>query len=127
DYYAYVNDCIDDNLFIFICNCNPNVNAEKVEKELLKIIDKLKMGKISQKDLQRVKNNVKSDFIFSLNNASAVANIYGSYLARGDINPLLNYEKDIQNLELKDLISCAKKYFIQENSTTVILRKDSNG
>ncbi|EAI0749350.1 insulinase family protein, partial [Campylobacter jejuni] len=39
DYYAYVNDCIDDNLFIFICNCNPNVNAEKVEKELLKIID----------------------------------------------------------------------------------------
>ncbi|EOH9830866.1 hypothetical protein ACME8C_000113, partial [Campylobacter jejuni] len=24
-------------------------------------------------------------------------------------------------------ISCAKKYFIQENSTTVILRKDSNG
>ncbi|EOJ2365000.1 hypothetical protein ACM1B1_001419, partial [Campylobacter jejuni] len=25
------------------------------------------------------------------------------------------------------LISCAKKYFIQENSTTVILRKDSNG
>ncbi|EEU7374842.1 insulinase family protein [Campylobacter jejuni] len=127
DYYAYVNDCIDENLFIFICNCNPNVNAEKVEKELLKIIDKLKMGKISQKDLQRVKNNVKSDFIFSFNNASAVANIYGSYLARGDINPLLNYEKDIQNLELKDLISCAKKYFIQENSTTVILRKDSNG
>lgn len=42
-------------VFIFICNCNPNVNAEKVEKELLKIIDKLKMGKISQKDLQRVK------------------------------------------------------------------------
>ena len=45
DYYAYVNDCIDENLFIFICNCNPNIDAKRVEKELLKIIDKLKMGK----------------------------------------------------------------------------------
>lgn len=61
-----------------------------------------------------MKNNVKSDFIFSFNNASAVANIYGSYLARGDINPLLNYEKDIQNLELKDLISCAKNILFKK-------------
>ncbi|ARJ56419.1 M16 family metallopeptidase [Campylobacter cuniculorum] len=124
DYYSFVNDSIDENLFIFICNCNPQIKAEMVEKELLKILTSLKQGKISNKALQKVKNNIKSDFIFSLNTASAVSNTYGSFLARGDLKPLLNYEKDTQNLQIKDLIRCANEYFVKENSTTIILRKD---
>lgn len=88
EFYSFANDCIDENLFIFICNCNVGVKAEKVEQELWKIIDRLKKGDFSSKDLQKVKNNVKSDFIFSLDTASAVSNTYGSYLARGDLKPL---------------------------------------
>ncbi len=124
DYYAFVNDSIDENLFIFICTCNPSVKAERVEKELLKILNTLKKGKISKQALQKVKNNIKSDFIFSLNTASAVSNTYGSFLARGDLKPLLNYEKNTKNLQLKELIDCANRYFVKENSTTLILRKD---
>ena len=124
DFYAFVNDCVDENLFIFICNCNAGVKASLVEKNLLKIIEKIKNGKISNKALQKVKNNVKSDFIFSLNTASGVCNTYGSYLARGDLKPLLEYEKNIQNLSIKELVTCAKKYFNEQNSTTIILKKD---
>jgi len=124
EYYAFVNDCIDENLFIFICNCNPGVKAQRVEKELLKILSSLQEGKISSKALQKVKNNVKSSFVFSFNNASSVSNIYGSYLARGDLKPLLNYEENIVKLELKDLKACARKYFCEKNSTTLILRKE---
>ena len=124
DFYAFANDCIDENLFIFICNCNIGIKAEEVEKELWKILEKIKKGKFLEKDLQKVKNNIKSDFIFSLDTASAVSNIYGSYLARGDLRPLLNYEEKIEKLTLLDLKKCAKKYFSEENSTTLILRKD---
>lgn len=123
DYYAFVNDTIDENLFIFICNCNLNVKAEQVEKELWKIINSIKNEQISIKDLEKIKNNTKSDFIFSLSSASDVSNLFGSYLAKGDLKPLLSYEKDIENLTIKDLIKCAKKYFNDNNSTTVILRK----
>ena len=77
--------------------------------------------------MQKVKNNTRSDFIFSLNNASGLSNICGSYLARGDLKPLLEYEKNIAALEVKDLVSVAKKYFIKEKSTTLILRKENNG
>lgn len=42
EFYSFANDCIDENLFIFICNCNVGVKAEKVEQELWKIIDRLK-------------------------------------------------------------------------------------
>lgn len=124
DYYSFVNDSIDENLFILICNCNPSVKAEMVEKELLKILNSFKQGKISNKALQKVKNNIKSDFIFSLNTASAVSSTYGAFLAKGDLKPLLNYERDTQKLQIEDLIKCANRYFVKENSTTVILRKD---
>lgn len=124
DFYAFVNDCIDENLFIFICNCNVGIKAEEVEKELWKILEQIKKGKFTEKDLQKVKNNIKSDFIFSLDTASAVSNIYGSYLAKGDLKPLLSYEEKIEKLTLLDLKKCAKKYFSEENSTTLILRKD---
>lgn len=124
DFYSFANDCIDENLFIFICNCNVGIKAESVEKELWKIIERLHKGGFSNTDLQKVKNNVKSDFIFSLDTASAVSNIYGSYLARGDLKPLLEYEKNIENLKSEDLKKCAKKYFNRVNSTTLILRKD---
>ena len=127
EFYAFVNDSVDENLFIFIANCNPGVKAEKVEKKMLEILASIKQGKISQKALQKVKNNTRSDFIFSLNNASGLSNICGSYLARGDLKPLLEYEKNIAALEVKDLVSVAKKYFIKENSTTLILRKENNG
>ncbi|MBS4235121.1 M16 family metallopeptidase [Campylobacter vulpis] len=127
EFYAFVNDSVDENLFIFIANCNPGVKAEKVEKKLLDILHSLKQGKISKRSLQRVKNNTRSDFIFSLNNVSSLANIYGSYLARGDLSPLLNYEKNIATLEVEDLIKVALKYFVKENSTTLILRKENNG
>ncbi|TBR81655.1 insulinase family protein [Campylobacter novaezeelandiae] len=123
DYYAFVNDTIDENLFIFICNCNLNVKAEQVEKELWKIINSIKNEQISIKDLEKIKNNTKSDFIFSLSSASDVSNLFGSYLVKGDLKPLLSYEKDIENLTIKDLVKCAKKYFNDNNSTTVILRK----
>lgn len=124
EYYAFCNESIDENLFIFLCVCNVDVRAERVEKELLKILEQVKKAQFSQKDLQKVKNRVKSDFIFSLNTASSVSSIYGDYIAKGDIKPLLEYESKIEKLEISHLAQCAKKYFTAKNSTTIILRKD---
>ena len=124
EYYAFCNESIDENLFIFICVCNVNVKAESVEKELLKILEQVKSGKISQRDLQKIKNRVKSDFIFSLNTASSVSSIYGDYIAKGDLKPLLEYESKVEALEIQHLTRVAKKYFTPKNSTIIILRKD---
>ena len=124
EFYAFCNQSIDENLFIFICVCNVDIKAEKVKNEFIKIIKQLNNKGISKKDFQKIKNNIKSDFIFSLNTASSVSSIYGDYIAKGDLNVLLNFENNIQKLELKDLSNCLKKYFIPSNSTTLILRKE---
>jgi predicted Zn-dependent peptidase len=121
--YAYNMENIDPALFIFMASCNPKVKAEEVEKELINQIEKLKKELVSQDTLDKIKINTKAEFIYSLESSSSVANLFGSYLARGDIKPLLEYEDAIDKLKPQDIQDAAKKYFNFKKSTTLILRK----
>jgi predicted Zn-dependent peptidase len=121
--YAYNMENIDPGLFIFMATCNPNVKAEDVEKELIKQINLMKETKVSKEELEKVKINTKSDFIHSLESSTSVANLYGSYLVRGDITPLLEYEDAVNKITAKKVQKVAQKYFDFNCSTTVILKK----
>ena len=123
--YAYNMELKDPGVFLFLAVCNPGVNATNVEKEILKEIEKIKKGEVSQEELDKIKINTKSDFIFSLESSTSVANLYGSYLIRGNIKPLMNYEKAIEKLEISDIIEVAKKYLNKNNSTTIILKENN--
>ena len=121
--YAYNMENIDPGVFIFLAVCNPGVNAEDVEKELIEEIELMKTSKVTKAELDKVKVNTKSDFIYSLESSTSVANLYGSYLVRGDITPLLTYEEDVNKVTAKSVQEAAKKYFNFDKSTTVILKK----
>ncbi|MBN2816440.1 MAG: insulinase family protein [Campylobacterales bacterium] len=121
--YAYNMENSDPGLFIFMATCNPGVKAEDVESALIEQIELMKSSLVTQEELDKVKINTKSDFIYSLESSSSVANLYGSYLVRGDITPLLTYEDDINKVTAKDVQEIAKKYFDFTKSTTVILKK----
>jgi predicted Zn-dependent peptidase len=121
--YAYNMENIDPGLFIFMATCNPGVKAKTVEKELIKQIELMKNTQVSKKELEKVKINTKSDFIYSLESSTSVANLYGSYLVRGDITPLMNYEEAINTITAKKVQKVAQKYFDFNQSTTVILKK----
>ncbi|MFK5880793.1 MAG: pitrilysin family protein [Sulfurospirillum sp.] len=123
--YAYNMEEIDPSIFLFLAVCNPGVKASDVENEILGLIEKIKDGDIDEKEVQKVKTNTRADFIFSMENSSSLANLFGSYLARGDIKPLLNYEDAINKLTKEDIIKVAQKYLIKDHSTTVILKKDT--
>ncbi len=121
--YAYNMENIDPGLFIFMATCNPGVSAEDVEKELIIQIELMKDTKVTKKELDKVKVNTKADFIYSLESSTSVANLYGSYLVRGDISPLMTYEDDVQKVTAKKIQDAANKYFNFDKSTTVILKK----
>jgi zinc protease len=121
--YAYNMENTDPGLFIFLATCNPGVKAKDVEKELIKEINLLKEKKVSKKELEKVKINTKSDFIYSLESSTSVANLYGSYLVRGDITPLINYKENVEKITPKQVQTIANKYFDFSKSTTVILKK----
>ena len=120
--YSYNMELKDPGVYLFMAVCNPGVDATDVEKEIWAEIQKIKKDSVTKEELEKVKINTKSDFIFSLENSSNVASLYGSYFIRGDIKPLLNYEQNIENLTTKDIQEVVKKYFTKDNSTTVILK-----
>jgi len=121
--YAYNMENIDPGLFIFMATCNPGVRAEKVEAELVKQIELMKTTQVTKAELEKVKTNTKSDFIYSLESSTSVANLYGSYLVRGDISPLMSYEENVNKITAKKVQDVANKYFNFDKSTTVILKK----
>jgi len=120
--YAYNMELKDPGVYMFLAVCNPGVDAIDVEKEIWKEIKKIQNGAIKESELKKVKINTKSDFIFSLESSSSVASLYGSFLSRGDISPLMSYEKNIEELQTQDIVNVAKKYLTIDNSTTVILK-----
>ena len=122
--YAYNMELKDPGVYLFLAVCNPGVEAVDVEKEIWNEIAKIKDGKIKQSEIDKIKINTKSDFIFSLESSSSVVSLYGSHLIRGDITPLMTYEQKIENLKISDIVEVAKKYLTVENSTTMILKKE---
>ena len=123
--FAYAMDLIDPGVFMIVAVCNPGVKAEDVEQLVLKELDAVKNGTVKQSELDKVKINTKSDFIYSIENASNVSNLFGSFLARGDIAPLMTYEEQIDALDLETIQEVAERYFTTNNSTTLILKKDA--
>ncbi len=117
--YAYPMDCIDDGLFIIIAVCNPGVKASAVKDE----IEALIMPKsIKTGDLNRIKNSLKSDLAHTLSSASGTANLIGSYIARGDLGALESLQVATEMMSSKTILNCAKKYFKNENQTTIYLK-----
>ncbi|WP_233709946.1 MULTISPECIES: M16 family metallopeptidase [unclassified Helicobacter] len=120
--YGYNMDLMDEGVFMFIASANHGIQAQDVKKEIIKILDDIKEGKIHQEDLDKLKINTKAEFLYSLEDASSVADLFGSYFARGNIQPLLDYEKAFENLTIDDLVNVANKYLLLDHSTTVILK-----
>ena len=85
---------------------------------------RLKVTKIAQKDIDKLKINTKADFIYSLESSSDVASLFGTYLVRDNIKPLLEYEANLEKLKVEDIVNVAKKYLVKENSTTLILKEN---
>ncbi|MCE3047248.1 M16 family metallopeptidase [Helicobacter kayseriensis] len=121
--YSYPMDLRDEGVFLIIAAGNDGVKAEKMQEEIQKILQKLQEGKIKQADLDKVILNLRANFIYRLEDASSVASLFGEYLAKGDLKPLLEYEKNLKSLTIEDLVNVAKKYFVHSQSTSAILRK----
>jgi len=122
--YGYNMDLKDAGVFIFLAMATPKVTGEDLEKEILAQIEQIKEGKVTKEELNKVKLNIKVGFLKELDSSSSIASLFGSYLAKGNLQPLLDYEEKLDKITLEDIKAVAKKYFDNDKSTTIILRRD---
>ena len=122
--YGYNMEMKDPGVFLIMALCSPGVKPETVEKEILSELEKIKNGDVTQAELDKVKINTKAEFIYSLESSNSVTSLYGDYIVKGNLKPLLEYEEKLDKITLKDISRVAKKYFDHDYSTTVILKKN---
>jgi predicted Zn-dependent peptidase len=120
---GYNMEMTDEGMFIFMGLANPGVKIEDLEKAILDEIEKLKAGTVTKEELEKVKVNAKADFIYSLEDSESVSSLYGSFLVRGNLKPLLEYEENLAKITPEMVTEVAKKYFNHDYSTTLILKK----
>ena len=121
--YGYNMELTDPGIFIFLGVANPDVKLEDLEAAIQEEIQKLKDGNVTKEELEKVKINAKADFIYSLESSSSVSSLFGSYLARGNIKPLLKYEENLDKITPEMVTAVAKKYFDNDLATILIMKK----
>ncbi|MGP1562114.1 MAG: M16 family metallopeptidase [Helicobacteraceae bacterium] len=121
---AYSLALQDGGLFILSGVCASGARALDLERALLQEVKALK-ARITQKELNKVKLNLKFDLMTSFGNSSSTSSIFGSYIIQDNLEALLSYEQDLESLDLGQLKAVANTYLNAENSTTITLKKGS--
>ena len=119
--YGYNMDLKTKGIFLFLAMATPKSNSNELEKIILSQIEDIKNGKVTKEELDKVKLNTKVDFLRDLDSSASVARLFGDYLAKGNLKPLLEYEDNLDKITLKDIQRVAKKYFDNNKSTTLIM------
>ena len=114
----------DENLLIIFGVCNTDVTGEALKDEIFALINEAKNSQISDDEITKIKNAAKSSLIYSMDSASKVASIYGSYIIRGDLDALFRLNDDIANISASKLNKALNQYLNLKKSTTLILRKE---
>lgn len=111
-----------DNMFIIYASPSEGVRPEDVEAEILLEIRKIR-DEIKPEELEKVRNQMESSFIFMLDNNDGIAHQLSYYqTVSGNWRYIADYMKNISGITSQSIHSVIDRYINDKNRTTAILR-----
>ena len=112
------------NLFtIFAQPRHPHTN-EELQAAILGEIEAIKTHSVTEEELARAKNQLKMDYIKSLDSNAELASILSYYeLLLGDYRYFSDYLPQIQKVMAGDVQAAAIRYLTAENCTVAVLNR----
>lgn len=117
----YFRVSADPNLFYFYASVMPGRTAEEVEKALYEEIEKLKVELISDRELQKAKNQLEAGFLFSQDSIFALARELAQYEVVAGWKLWEAYLPGIRAVTKEDILRVARTYLTEDNRTVGIL------
>ncbi len=113
------------NLFaIFATPRHPHTNKE-VENAIYEELEKLKSEPVTRREIEKIKNRLKTDLIKGLNSNSGLASKLSYFEAvTGDFRYITDHINVIEKITPEDIMKTAKKYFNQNNRTVAVLKRE---
>lgn len=115
------------NLFtIFAQPRHPHTNSE-LEEMILQEIENIKTSPVTDEELNKAKNIIKTDYIKNLDSNSEIASMLTYYeILLGDYKYISEYPKIIDQVTAADIMKAARAYFSKTNRTIAVLEKKKN-
>ncbi|CAN5222379.1 pitrilysin family protein [soil metagenome] len=107
----------DPGLFSVTAAASPNVPLEKVEKESIKEIDRLKTEPVPIDELNRAKQAIVKRLKLEVSDPVGLADQLTEAIATSDLKWWLSFSNKIQAVTQADIMRVAKKYFGEDNRT----------
>jgi len=112
----------DAGLFYALVGMQPGKELSEGEKTLYAEIEKLRTEPVSQKELQKAKNQLESEFVFGLQGVDNKGFQIGYFQTiYGDYNLLFQIGNKYQAVTAEDVMRVTKKYLDPRKRTVVLL------
>jgi zinc protease len=99
----------------------PGKSVEDVEHALYAEVERIKREPITERELQKAKNQVEADFVYAQDSVQRMANLVASTEMVATWRLLGTYVPGIRSVTAADVQRVAQKYLAQENRTVGIL------
>jgi len=117
-----VDSAFDPTLGVITAQPRQGVDPPACEKAIYEELENVKSGLISDRELEKAKNNQLADFYREMRTINGRANTIGTYeVFMGDYNKLFDAAKSYSAVTKEDVQRVAKKYFGPNNRTVATL------
>ena len=95
----------------------PGADLTKVEREIERLIDRTKIELVSERELQKAKNQIEAAFVFAQDSIFGQAMKIGYYEMVGDWRLIDSYLDNMRKVTREDLRRVAQRYLQRDNRT----------
>ncbi|MBI2561717.1 MAG: insulinase family protein, partial [candidate division NC10 bacterium] len=112
---------VDPYLFGLSGGPLPGKTAEEVAQAIFAEIERVQREPVTDRELQKAKNQIESEFIFAQDSVHRLANLLGAWESVASWRLLAGYPDGIRKVTAADVQRVAKQYLTPDNRTVAIL------
>jgi zinc protease len=112
---------IDPSVFSVTAQLMPGKDSAEIEREIDNLIEPLKADLISDRELQKAKNQIESAFVYGQDSIFGQAMKIGYYEAVGDWRLMDSYLDGIRKVTRQDIQRVAQEYLDRDRRTVGVL------
>ena len=119
------SESFDPTLFWLFATTSPDVVEKDVENALYEEIEKIKKDGITEKELQKIKNQKLIEFYNQIETINGKANNIGTYeVFFGDYKKMFDAPDEFNKVTAADVKRVANEYFKKSNRTVGVLKSN---
>ncbi|MBT8262308.1 MAG: insulinase family protein [Bacteroidia bacterium] len=121
--FTSYGESFDPHLFYFYAPAGKDVNEADIEKAIYEELEKIKSDGITEKELQKIKNQKLMEFYGQIETINGKSNNIGTYeVFFGDYKKMFEAPDNFNKVTAEDVQRVAKEYFRKSNRTVGVLK-----